>query len=221
MPSYAPKFVNVVFIGNFNPQILTPQFLIEKGVIPASESPFKEIVLNKERPFTEFTSTPIIVLLQYGNIVMVVEQNRYQISDNSESATFANSPISKITKNYFSILEHTPIMLGGLNINGQIIFNNNEELAKFEDQFIRNRQEFQKRLKISTLELEPTLRFSYEDGVIKLQFTKLKENPLAYNVAFNYEFPNNDLGKFLSRLDAPNVVHAKFNELMEELLKNG
>ncbi len=221
MPQYAPKLVNIVFLGNFNPQILTPQFLNEKGIIPSNESPFREILSNKEKPFTEFTSTPVIVLLRYGNIIVVVEQNRYQISDNSENATFTNSPIAKITKNYFSILEHTPIMLGGFNINGQILFNNKDEFSNFEDQFIRNRVEFQKKLKANNLELEPAFRFPYEEGTIKLQFTKLKENPLAYNVAFNYEFPNDELKKFLSKLDATHLIHAKFNELTGDLLKNG
>lgn len=213
-----PKFISIIFIGRQNPQILNHDFLLQNNILPTDKSPFREAVLgeNKEKPFSDFISTPVLSKLTYKNINIVIEESRYQILD-SASVNPTESPIVEFTKRYFSLLKYTPIALGGFNFNYLIQFGSKEERIAFENKFISDRNGVYKEIGIVNFEIGLKIECPFNDNKIEITFGKLPGNDLLKAINFNYEFRYRDMNSFLANLDDSPILFGKLKDILTKL----
>lgn len=218
---FEPKFFSIILIGRLNPQILTHDFLLKNNILPLDKSPFKDIqVTNPEqKPYDNFISTPVVARLQYRNINVVIEEGRYQITDNS-GVDPLGSVITDFTKNYFTVLKFTPLALGGINFNTLIHFESAKEKRSFEDMFIVDRNNFYKDL-IGNCNFE--LGFQIEcpcaDGKSRIKVAiDNRANELTKVLNFNWEFGlNNGMESLLQSINRIPELYQQYNGIVEKL----
>jgi hypothetical protein len=130
MTEYIQDLLNVVVIGNMNPQIINHEWLLKEKIINE-----KYFVSSQpgESPFKQYISTPLLTQIIYDNIKFTVEMQRFELSTQQKNI---NSDIFNITKEYFSKLIHTPVTRLGFNIIGFIKFKSVEELEKFNKKWL-------------------------------------------------------------------------------------
>jgi len=97
------NFISVVCIGNFNPSILTPDFLAEVCGFKFEDSP-------------KGGTSPVLSRVAYGNLEFLVELQKLQILERSIQ-DFRNSKVIGYFEEYVNILKHTPIFACGVNLN--------------------------------------------------------------------------------------------------------
>ena len=219
MPIFEGKFFSIIFLGRQNPQILNHDFLINNKILPEDVEPFDELLL-KEKPkqFTEFVSTPILTAINYNFIKIIIEENRYQITD----LRFLDpllSPIIPITKKYFGeILKYTPLKLGGINLNGIIKFADKEDEEVFDKQFGLYHKNL---LEIfgdgEDIRLGLTLSFPWNKGILEVNLPKNKDCSEPGAINFNYEFKYENMDSFIKNLDDLEIIYDKFNNILDKL----
>jgi len=141
------NFISIVFLGNFNPAILTKEFL-EKN----------EIIIFDKEPNISFT--PVISVIETNNIKIIVDIGRFQVLERNID-DFSKNVAVAIAYKYLNILEHTPLRVVGVNFNANarikdieslIDFNNHKKLMEFfktefstisvEKKFEKGKEEF-------------------------------------------------------------------------------
>ncbi len=218
MPTFKGNFFSIIFLGRQNPQILNHEFLINNNVLPENEEPFKTLFSRENtNPFTEFVSTPVITSLKYGPISIIVEENRFQIMD-SRFEKPLSSPIINITKKYFGdILRFTPFILGGINFNGIIKFDDIKEEETFDKQLGIEREKVINIFGIDDIRIGFSLSYPLNKGTIEINLPKIKDRSKPGGINFNYEFNYEDIDQFLGNLDDLPLVLEKFNTLINML----
>lgn len=213
-----PKFFSIILIGRQNPQILNHDFLLKNNIIPFDKSPFKDIGTKQpeEKPFTGFLSTPVLTQLTYKNVNIVIEEGRYQITDNSNIPP-TESSIVVFTKNYFSVLKYTPFVLGGLNFNNLISFGSKDDKINFENKFISDRNGIYKELGISNFEISLQVDCPFNQNKMGISISKIIGNDLAKVLNFNYEFRYKDIDSFLGSLDEVSILFEKLKSILSKL----
>ncbi len=215
MPNFKGQFFSIVFIGRHNPQILNHDFLINNEILPVNEEPFKSILAKEDKnPFTEFVSTPVLATIKYGSISIVIEEGRYQIKD-TNCADPATSAIVQITKKYFGeILRYTPLNVGGINFNGNITFNGEEDEQEFDKNFGFNRNPLCDYTGTKDIRLGMAFSFQWLEGIVDVQIPKSKGPSGSCTINFNYEFKHDDMESFFVNLDKAEQTHQKFRNLL-------
>ena len=122
MADVQKNFASIVALGSQNPQILNVDFLKINKIIPADQTPFEKC--------TKFVSTPPFVIIGFGPIEILVEEQRLQIREASLSDW--NTSIFNIILNYYKVLKYTPVKTFGLNLICKIGFENVEESEAFQ-----------------------------------------------------------------------------------------
>ena len=102
------NFISIVTIGNFNPAILTPSFLI------------RYCDFSKELELKKGQTTPVVSKLDYENILFNMDLGRFQVLEKGIQDT-KNVKILKYLLKYFEILKYTPIYIMGINFNSTIL----------------------------------------------------------------------------------------------------
>lgn len=108
------NFISIVVIGHFNPVILSKDFLEENNIIKF-----------KEEPKVKFT--PIVCAIDYRNLKIIVDLERFQIVENNIEDFESNSILSFVY-NYLEVLKYTPINIIGVNFNFNINIGNLNEI---------------------------------------------------------------------------------------------
>lgn len=218
MPNFSGQFFSIVIVGKHNPQILNHNFLINNEILPVTEEPFKSLLAKEgENPFTEFVSTPVLATIKYGSISMVIEESRYQIKD-SNYGDPATSSIVNITKKYFGeILKYTPISVGGINLSGNITFDDEKDEQGFNERFGVNIDTLCTHAGTQNIRLGMNLAFLWLEGLVDVQIPRLKGAPNSRKINFNYEFKYNKTKDFFGNLDKVNQISEKFRELLKSL----
>jgi hypothetical protein len=218
MPIFEGQFVSIVLIGRQNPQILNHNFLRTYKILPENEEPFKSLFAKKEsEQFTEFVSTPVLTAIKYGPIALVVEQNRYQITD-SRFDNPSSSPIIKITKNYFGEhLKYTPITLGGINLNGNIKFDDPKDERTLDEKIGITFGTLESITEAADIQIGITFFFPWHKGIIEVRLPRTKDSSQPRKINFNYEFMYQDIDSFLKNLDDIDQVYKKFIDLLQRL----
>ena len=188
MPKFETQFFSIVFVGKLNPQILTHDFLINNHVLPEDQEPFKSLLSqNSKSQFSEFISTPVLTTLRYNEISIFIDETRYQIIHRG-CIDPTKSSIVSITRTYFGkLLRYTPLQLGGINFNGNIIFESEEAEEKFDHQIGINRGNLIKATGAKKIRMNWGMNYEWEGGIVELQFPKPKDRNLPCSTNFNYE----------------------------------
>jgi len=218
MPTFEGKFFSVIFLGKQNPQILNHDFLINNKVLPENEEPFKTLFSKKDsNPFDEFISTPVLSSLKYGPISIAVEDNRFQIMDFRFEDPLS-SPIINITKKYFGdILRFTPFILGGVNFNGIIKFDDRKEEETFDKQLGIEREKVINIFGFDDIRIGFSFSYPFNEGIVEVNLPKIKDRSKPGAINFNYEFKYKDIESFLGNLDDLPLIYEKFNILINLL----
>lgn len=219
MPVYKHNFFSIVLLGSHNPQILNHDFLINNKILPQEEEPFKTLLDGEKKgkkPFNEFLSTPPVTSIRYKWISIIVDQNRYQIKDDSKKTSY-ESPIIQITKEYFGkYLKYTPFILGGLNFHGELLFHDGEDQISFDSKMGIDSS----RLAISHEsypEFDIRIKLPWNDGKIEIRKSKDPIDKLKGAFNFNYEFKYEDIDSFMNKLDDVSVAYKKCADILESL----
>ena len=218
MAKFEKQFFSIVLLGRQNPKILNHDFLVNNKIISLKHEPFKSL-LNKEKesPFSEFISTPVLASIKYDYISIVVQEDRFQIIDRNFLDP-SKSIIVSITKNYFGkILRFTPFQLGGMNFNGFIQFNNKTDESRFDKSIGMEITRLRKLVKEKDTRIGYTFSFPFENGTIETQITKPKELDKPARINFNYEYEYQDIDSFMKHLGTAPIVFKKFLEMLRLL----
>jgi len=218
MPSFDGKFFSIVFLGRQNPQILTHDFLMNNRLLPTDREPFRGLLAKRDgTPFTEFISTPVLTTIKYGPISMLVEENRYQIRDD----TFEHpptSPIIEITKAYFGkLLRYTPLQLGGVNLNGLLRFGDINDERQFDERLGVDRGRASGLVASADVRVSVNFSLPWHKGTAEIQLPKPRNPSQPGAINFNYEFQFTEIDSFLANLDDAGLVHDRFRELLDTL----
>lgn len=218
MPNFEGKFFSIVFIGKHNPQIINHDFLINNGILPISEEPFKSLLEKRDNnPFTEFISTPVLASIKYESISITIEGNRYQIKD-TNYGELAKSPIISITKKYFGeILRYTPLQIGGINLSGVIKFIDNNDEQKFDENLGISKSNLCTYADTEDIRFGISFTFPWLEGLVDVQISKLEESSGSRTINLNYEFKNDNMENLLANLDKVEQTHEKFRGLLQSL----
>lgn len=217
MPKFSGNLFSIVFLGRQNPQILNHDFLINHDILPTEIEPFKSVLENEEKPFSDHISTPVLTSISYGNISIVVEENRFQIRD-TELKEVEKSPIIDITRKYFGEkLRFTPLSLGGINFAGVIEFNDKKDEESFDLNLGIDRERLKKITESDDIRLASKFSFPWEDGLVEIQINKSKYESQPSTFNFNYEFIRPDIDGFIDVLDDIGSINNKFKKILLDI----
>ena len=223
MPKFEGQFISVVFVGRQNPRILNHDFLVHNGVLPVDQEPFRELLRTRDRPAApdEFVSVPVMTSIRYGPVSILVDENRYQITDR-RFGNLASSPIVPITKKYFgTLLRYTPLTAGGINFNGLLRFESQADEHGFNERLGLDAGKMAAALKSTDVRVGLVVSFPWHNGVVEVQMPKPKDRAAPGLVNFNYEFGYTDIDSFLSNLDDAELVYGRFREFLDSLAVEG
>lgn len=218
MPVFQGQFISIVFIGRHNPRILNHDFLVRNQVLPADTEPFASRLARQDgQPFDEFVSVPVFTTIRYGPISILVDENRYQIRDDRFRSP-ALSPIVGITKKYFGdLLRYTPLQAGGVNLNGLVTFENDEDEKAFDAKTGLDRAAGAALLGASDVKGSITLTALGDDATTEVRVSKPRDGASRAELNFNYEFRYTDIDSFLRRLDDTAPIYQRFCSLVSRL----
>jgi len=218
MPNFKEQLFSIVVIGRLNPQILNHDFLINNEILPVSEEPFKSLLAKENgNPFTEFVSTPVLSSIKYDSISMVIEESRYQIKD-SNYGNPVSSPIIDITKKYLGeILKHTPMTVGGINLSGNITFDDEKDEQGFNERFGVNKDTLISHAGTEDIRIGMNIAFTWLEGFVDVQVPRSRGSSVSRAINFNYEFKYNNMKDFFGNLDKVDQIQGKFSELLKSL----
>lgn len=216
MIDYKNDYINLVVLGNFNPSILTHDFLVKECGFDLGSKP-----ISKSLPM------PVVTSLDYNKISFFADLGRLQITEkNCKEPKSSQLPIYLNT--YLEKLPYTPIAKCGANFSYELT----TEKARLEniERWLRNdRNKFCETLQLAVLDLE--VCFAIDDKQEKVKNwafrTQIREYgastmmKVSYIVGagneikidFNYEVGNLDKDKKL--LNSVTADYAKVVDLFK------
>lgn len=220
MAKFEIQFLSIVFIGKLNPQILNHDFLMQNHVLPENQEPFISLFAQKNKsPFSEFISTPVLANIKYDSISMLIDDNRFQAKHDFPE-NIIRSPIILITKKYFGeLLRHTPLTIGGININCKIIFDSAEEEKAFDQKIGISHNQLLVLSNNQKIRVNLGFNYSWSEGKVEVNWLKPKDQDNQCFMNFNYEYPFINLDQFLNNLDKIDLVYEHFNKMISTLLR--
>lgn len=113
------NFISIIALGNFNPSILTPEFLkkncgFESGLSPQGQT------------------TPVVSAIDFGATSFLMELEKFQIMEKNPRAIDFTKIIS-VMASYLDVLSFTPVHVMGLNINVDIVADDKSVYDKLND----------------------------------------------------------------------------------------
>jgi len=175
------NFISIVALGHFNPAILNKVFLEENDIIRFEEEP-------------KINYTPIVCTVDYKNLKIIVDLERFQIVENNIKDFKSNSILNFVYK-YLEVLKYTPINIMGINFNFNINIGNlngiyNSEMCRKINESFNARSCIFSLTKLieDSKETIKKINFGFnllESRSINILIEKVKENLSIIN--FNFE----------------------------------
>ena len=168
MIDYKNDYINLVVLGNFNPSILTHDFLIKEcgfdfGNKPPSKSP----------------PVPVVASLDYDKISFFADLGRFQITEkNCKEPKLSQLPVYLNT--YLERLPYTPITKCGANF-GYELTTEKARLENIERWLKNDRNKFCETLQLKTLDLE--VCFAIDDKQEKIKSWTLRTKISEYEAS--------------------------------------
>ena len=212
MVEYIQDLLNIVIIGNMNPQIINHEWLLKEKII--SE---KHFVSNQsgQSPFGTYINTPPLTQITYKNIKFTVEMQRFELSTQEKSL---NSDIFNIAKEYFIKLSHTPVTKLGFNIIGFIEFKPIEELEKFNKKWLNYSDSLVKL--VGNQEVNLGFGFIFKEAGAQYRLDCMvpdKQN--RRRIRFNCEFDIKDTNDIVNILSDSSKYINRMDTLIKGLIK--
>lgn len=98
------NFFSVIFLGNFNPAILTNSFLKSTKIFESESEP------------SATNTTPIFRNIDFLNIRFLIDLERFQVIE-SDIDEFQTNKSLDIAYKYINLLKYTPLKVSGINFN--------------------------------------------------------------------------------------------------------
>ena len=216
MANIQKNFASVVALGSQNPQILNEDFLKINKIIPTDQATFEKR--------TNFISTPPFATIAFGSVQIIVEEQRFQIREAGLS-DWEKSCIFDIAKEYYKVLEYTPVTTVGINLNAQASFENSEEASNLQKLFMPVTSSISKIIAKKNTDVSTIIRYPYSDsGRAMLTIDKSTPDGLNRLLSFNYEFvcPSENQAKwskFNDELEKIGELSGYFSSILNDLLK--
>lgn len=157
------NFASIVTMGNFNPAILTADFLEKQCSFDLGAEP-------------QGQTTPMMSNLSYGTVSFLVDFGRFQITE-SDVKTFEESKVADLLGKYLEVLCHTPLSVCGVNFN---VTASDIDRRTLEKCFVTDREGLKEFLGAEEMILDSKLRYKSED----------ENEYLMWNVSSAAEKPN-------------------------------
>jgi hypothetical protein len=181
-------YINLVVLGNFNPSILTHNFLTAVCGFDLGSKP-----TEKNLPL------PVVASLSYGEISFFADLGRLQITEKN-CRNPKKSKLPTYLKTYLNKLPHTPITKCGANFNCNIEVRE-KKLKDIEQKLQKDRQYFCKALDVAEIQLEVIfdindkaetvkrwiLRTTAQSGESSTTMNLQRLEDLKIKIDFNYE----------------------------------
>lgn len=135
------NYINLVVLGNFNPSILTHNFLVTECGFALGNKPIKE-----NPPM------PVVASLEYDGISFFADLGRLQITEKNCKDP-KQSKLPNYLGTYLEKLPHTPITKCGANFSYNVEIEKTK-LNQIEQKLSSNRQYFCKTLDATEIQLE-------------------------------------------------------------------
>ncbi len=197
----SPNSANVVVLAsNYNPSIISKEWLYQKGI-------FTDTVSN-------FIHTPVFALIESEDLSLVVDERKLQITTKKINRDTLNKLITIATK-FVDILPETPYKGLGLNYHytfsrencdlGTIFSPDNEKLSK---------------LFSATYELGATVVFKFEKFIVTFLVSPSLVKEQQIRATFNFHSNIASLEEVKERLSMQSVTLEKAETIVKELCKN-
>ncbi len=212
-------FMSLVALGGQNPQIINVDFLKNYKIVPIDEPPFNEL-FQQEKPYTTFVSTPVFSNLAFGPIEFIVDEQRFQIRDNS-IGDWVDTKILDIALKYYEILEYTPLKKVGINLASELSFKTSQEAMEFQRLFLPESAPVCGMIPNADLTASITLNYPEPDNGsnITLTINPLNKTNNNRGINFNYEFDFTDWQNFKEELEKMPTRAISSDSIINELLK--
>lgn len=193
---YVLKNSNIVILAkNYNPSIVSKEWLKEKKVI--------------EENAVKFTHTPVFSLVQTDNFTFILDPDRLQISvNNSAIENIDNLP--KVAERFIAHLPETPYTAVGFNF----LFHLNNVKNSFKSIFKNDETKFTK-LFSAEYKLGGAVYFKHDEFVSRVQITPVDTNQLIAD--YNFHFDGAGIDKLKLALAKYSTAKDKALAIMKEL----
>lgn len=193
------NYINLIILGNFNPAILTHDFLINICNFDFENEP------SVKTPIVPPAMPPVVMSLEYGNISFHVDLGRLQITEkNCENPRLSQLPA--YLDAYLKKLSYTPIGVCGANLNYNMIVEKSK-LDAIEDCIKNNRANFCETLQLDAVNLEASFSIEKKEEKIKkwLLRTAISEHNASINISVSYVSDSENTVKINFNYDVPNL----------------
>ncbi|PKN64125.1 MAG: hypothetical protein CVU57_16250 [Deltaproteobacteria bacterium HGW-Deltaproteobacteria-15] len=215
------NFTSLVAIGNFNPAIVSVDFL--KRVCKLD---FGEFVGESPKGF------PVVKSINYSKVEVYVDLNRFSL----RSPNFDEKTLIELTgafEVYYEKLPYTPIQAVGINVNCNLSFEDTTEQAKIKS-MVTEPQTYRDFLHSNqVIVIENFLSMPTEEEWIKSSYRINKEDDLSRSIecqrkdniiTLNYNWEAGDLSssesaraKLLKMLSDSSELHAEFRGFIKHV----
>ncbi len=183
------NFVSNITLGNFNPAILSDEFLKKECDINLGD-------LIEQTPH----EMPIMRRLVYKGIKIDMDLERFQVLE-QEIEHIEKCRVPHIMKQYFKKLPYTPLRMSGINFNFTYTFDKSEEQKFIE--FLASENKITNIVKVNKVTIEKGRFIEKEkediftkwvckfrpsnDVKIEIRVERLKQEQIAFLMNYNYE----------------------------------
>lgn len=143
-------YISLVALGNFNPAIVSPDFL-------KRDCGFEFGELTDQSP----PNIPVAKKLIYENVLITVDLTGLTVKETKVKENL-ETDVLNIFNNIYSTLPYTPLDAVGVNIKSKLIFKDGEELNKIEKK-VANPGSYIDFLKVHQLQVNESYLYMEED----------------------------------------------------------
>ena len=218
------NYINLVVLGNFNPAILTPDFLYKVCDFHFGSEPS----VNPQEVLPGMP--PVVASLVCGDVSFQVDLGRLQIAEKNCKDP-RSSQLPAYLDVYLKKLPYTPISVCGANLNYNMIVEK-AKLDTIEEWLKNNRTKFCETLQVDAVNLEASFSIekkeekikkwllrtaiSEHNATIRINVSYVSDSENTVKINFNYEVPNLDRDRNL--LTSITTDYSKIVDLCEHYL---
>lgn len=198
MSIHIVKLAVVVLANKHNPSIATKDWLKARAIVDAEPD--------------EFVHTPVLSILKYGNLELVVDEQRLVLTETGEDLSPAASPLTEVARKYVEALPETPYTAAGLNIHGLVPTSEGAEASRLlKDRFLSPEGFAPQGCEPADVRMGITFRFPFKDAVCTFDLKPVSNNIEA---KLNYHVDEGGLESVLTVLAAVEDVHSAYCDLL-------
>lgn len=189
----------VILARNYNPSIVSKEWLYEKGII-------KEAV-------TSFIHTPPLSVVETEQISFILDENRLQIS--LKNVTTENIEVlPKVAIDFASYLPETPFVAVGFNYKYHMPKENSLLKTLFQPDDARLKALFSENCEVGQI-----VSFAFEEFVVRMSAPPAKDEATRITVELNFHSDCRGVDEVKERLKLHRVTVEKAEEILRGLSK--